>query len=264
MAEHPHARRAAGKRLHAILLLAALCMLSACRAQHGAVLTISAAASLSDAMQEIEAAYQREYPDVSLRNNFGSSGTLAQQIVHGAPVDVFLSAAAEPMDDLEARGLIIAETRRDLLRNTLVLIAPRDSALRSFQQLAEKSVRTVALGDPGSVPAGKYAQQTLTSMRLLDAVRAKLVLAEDVRAVLAYVATGNADAGMVYATDALMSGNVRVVAAAPEGTHDPIVYPEAAMRTGRNEAAARAFVGYLDSPAARAIFMKHGFTIASP
>ena len=264
MAERPRTLRATGKRLRAVLLLATLCGLVACRAQHGTVLTVSAAASLSDAMQEIEAAYQREHPDITLRNNFGSSGTLAQQIEHGAPVDVFLSAAAEPMNDLEARGLILAETRRDLLRNTLVLIAPRDSALRSFQQLAGRSVRTIALGDPGSVPAGKYAQQTLTSLQLLDAVRAKLVLAGDVRAVLAYVATGNADAGLVYATDALVSGNVRVVAAAPEGTHDPIVYPEAAIRTGRNEATARAFADYLNSPAARAIFLKHGFTIASP
>ncbi|MDE3186230.1 MAG: molybdate ABC transporter substrate-binding protein [Acidobacteriota bacterium] len=263
MNQRLHAHCAGWRRLRAGLLLALVCALSACRTQHRTVLTVSVAASLGDAIQEVEAVYQREHPDVSVRNNFGSSGTLAQQIEHGAPVDVFLSAAAEPMDELEARGLIIAETRRNLLRNTLVLVAPRDSTLHSFQQLAGESVRTIALGDPGSVPAGRYGQQTLAALHLLDAVRAKLVLAGDVRAVLAYVATGNADAGIVYATDALVSGKVRVVAAAPEGTHDPIVYPEAAIRSGRNEAGARTFAEYLSTPTAKAIFVKHGFTMAS-
>lgn len=264
MDKRSHAHGAQWQCLSAALLLASVCALNACRTQHRTVLTVSVAASLSDAIQEIEAAYQHEQPEISLRNNIGSSGILAQEIEHGAPADVFLSAAAKPMDDLEARGLIIEHSRRNLLRNTLVLIAPRESQVHSFQQLTGKSVRTIALGDPGSVPAGQYGQQTLISLHLLDAVRSKLVLAEDVRAVLAYVATGNADAGIVYATDALASGKVRVVAAAPEGTHDPIVYPEAAIRTGRNEAAARAFVEYLNAPTARAIFVKHGFTIASP
>lgn len=237
--------------------------MSACRAQHNIVLTVSAAASLTDAMQEIGAVYQRQHPDVTLRNNFGSSGMLAQEIEHGAPVDVFLSAAAKPMDDLEARGLIVASSRRNVLRNTLVLIAPQASHLQSFEQLALPSIRTIALGDPGSVPAGQYGRQTLRSLHLWDALHSKLVLGEDVRAVLAYVATGNADAGLVYATDAHASQGVRIVATAPENSHEPIVYPEAAVRTGRNEAAAIAFVDYLNSPAAKAIFAKHGFTIAS-
>ncbi len=258
--------RAHGDRrqfLWALLLLASVCAVNACRTRHRIVLTVSVAASLTDAVQEIEAAYHHEHPDVALRNNFGSSGTLAQEIEHGAPVDVFLSAAAKPMDDLEARGLIIEESRRNLLRNTLVLIVPSESQLHSFQQLTDKSVRTIALGDPGSVPAGQYGHQTLASLHLLETVRSRLVLAGDVRQVLAYVATGNADAGIVYATDALASGKVRVVATAPEGTHDPIVYPEAAIRTGHNEVAARTFVEYLSTPVAKAIFMKHGFTIAS-
>lgn len=237
--------------------------MSACRARHSIVLTVSAAASLTDAMQEIDAAYQRQHPGVTVRNNFGSSGMLAQEIEHGAPVDVFLSAAAKPMDDLEARGLIIPSSRRNVLRNTLVLIAPSASHLQSFEQLTLPSVRAVALGDPGSVPAGQYGRETLKSLHLWDALQSRLVLGEDVRAVLAYVATGNADAGLVYGTDAQMSNGVRIVATAPENSHQPIVYPEAAIRTGRNEAAAVAFVDYLNSPAAKAIFVKHGFTIAS-
>lgn len=250
-------------RAWAIVLLGSVCALSACRVQHHTVLVVSVAASLTDAIQEIEVAYQHEHPGVTLRNNFGSSGTLAQEIEHGAPVDVFLSAAAKPMDDLEARGLIIPASRRNLLRNTLVLIASRSSRLQGFGQLTDPSVRVIALGDPGSVPAGQYGEQTLRSLHLLDVVRAKLVLAEDVRAVLAYVATGNADAGIVYATDASASNGVRIVATAPDTSHEPIVYPEAAIRTGRNEKAAAAFVDYLNSSAAKAIFVKHGFTIAS-
>jgi molybdate transport system substrate-binding protein len=256
-------RRRCRNALWAVLLPVSACMPSACRAHHRTVLTVSVAASLADAIQEIETAYQQDHPDVMLRNNFGSSGTLAQEIEHGAPVDVFLSAAAKPMDDLQARGLIVESSRRNLLRNTLVLIAPPESRLQGFQQLADKSVRTIALGDPGNVPASQYGQQTLMALHLFDAVRSKIVLAQDVRAVLTYVATGNADAGIVYATDALTSGRVRVIATAPEAAHDPIVYPEAAIRSGSNEAAARAFVDYLNTPAAKSIFLKHGFTIAS-
>jgi molybdate transport system substrate-binding protein len=240
----------------------ALCVLAGCRAPQRRVLTVSAAASLTDAIEEIEAGYLRVHADVDVRNNFGSSGTLARQIEDGAPVDVFLSAAAKPMDDLQARGLVAAGTRVNLLRNTLVLIAPRDSKLGGFQQLTDPAVRSIALGDPASVPAGQYGQQILASLHLLDAVRPRLVLAKDVRQVLAYVESGNADAGLVYATDALTSTSVRVVATAPESSHDPIVYPAAVIAHGRHEEAARAFAEYLRTPAASAVFEKHGFTIA--
>jgi molybdate transport system substrate-binding protein len=244
--------------------LAALlvCALTACHSHHPTVLTVSAAASLTEAIQEIEESYRREHPGVELRNNFGSSGTLARQIEDGAPVDVFISAASRPMDKLQARNLIVAGSRRELLRNTLVLIVPQDSKIGSFQQLAESSVRSIALGDPVSVPAGQYGQQTLASLHLLDAVHGKLVLARDVRQVLAYVETGNVDAGIIYATDPLTSPGVRVVATAPDASHDPIVYPAAAIASGHQEAAAREFVEYLSSSTAKAIFQERGFTIA--
>ncbi len=226
-------------------------------------LTISAAASLKDAIAETEAAYKQSHANVEFINNFGSSGALAAQIDQGAPVDVFLSAAAKPMDDLVSKGLIIAGTRRNLLRNTLALIAPLDSKLQGFQGLAGSSVRVIALGDPASVPAGQYGRQTLSALQLWDKLNSKLVLAKDVRQVLTYVETGNADAGLVYATDAQASGKVRVVAAAPESAHDPIVYPVAVVKGSRSEEAARRFVEYLGSAAAQAIFVKHGFTIAA-
>jgi molybdate transport system substrate-binding protein len=201
---------------------------------------------------------------VDFSNNLGSSGTLAAQIDQGAPADVFLSAAAKPMDELEANGLIVVGTRRNLLRNSLVLIAPLDSKLRDFQGLADSSIRLIALGDPASVPAGQYGRQTLIALHLLDKLNSKFVFAKDVRQVLTYVETGNADAGLVYATDAQASGKVRVVATAPESSHDPIVYPAAVVKGTHNDEAARRFVEYLGNPAANAIFVKHGFTIAAP
>ncbi len=237
-------------------------MLPACRSSQRLTVTLSIAASLQDAIVEVEANYQREHGALDFRNNFGSSGTLAREIEQGAPVDAFLSAGTKPMDDLQNKSLLLPGTRTNFLRNSLVLIAPRDSRLAGFDGLSSPGVRLVALGDPASVPAGQYGKQTLTSLKLYDELRSKIVLGKDVRQVLTYVETGNADAGLVYATDALISTRVRVVAAAPESSHDPIVYPVAIVTGARNEAAARAFLAYLSTPAARAVFIKRGFTMA--
>ena len=226
-------------------------------------LTVSAAASLKDALADVESTYKKSHPNIDFANNYGSSGTLAAQIDQGAPVDLFISASSKPMDELEAKRLLVAGTRRNLLRNTLVLIAPLDSRLKDFQGLAERSIHVIALGDPGSVPAGQYGNETLTALHLVDSLKAKFVLAKDVRQVLTYVETGNADAGLVYATDALISAKVRVVAVAPEWTHEAIVYPAAVVRGGHGEEAARRFEEYLSSQAADAVFMKRGFTVAA-
>jgi molybdate transport system substrate-binding protein len=227
-------------------------------------MTLSVAASLKDSIEEIESAYKRDHNNIDFDNNFGSSGTLASQIEQGAPADLFLSAAAKPMDDLQAKGLIVADTRRNLLRNTLVLVAPLGSKLHDFQELTDQSIRQIALGDPVSVPAGQYGKQTLLSLHLWDRLNTKFVLGKDVGQVLTYVETGNADAGLVYATDARSSTKARVIATAPESAHDSIVYPAAVVKGSRNEPAARTFIDYLASPAAQAIFRKHGFTIATP
>jgi molybdate transport system substrate-binding protein len=246
------------------VLLALAVSMGACRAPRRVTLTISVAASVQDAIVEAEAVYQRDHTGIDFRNNFGSSGTLAREIEEGAPVDAFLSVASKPMDDLEAKGLIAPGTRRNLLRNSLVLIAPRNSALRDFQGLTDPSVQLIALGDPASVPAGQYGRQTLAALHLLDRLNKKLVLGGDVRQVLTYVETGNADAGIVYATDAQSSSRVRIVAVAPDSTHDPIVYPAAVIKTSQNGVTARNFIEYLSRPEAQVIFVKHGFTIASP
>ena len=214
-------------------------------------------------MAEVEASYSRESGQaVDFRNNFGSSGTLAREIENGAPVDAIVAAGEKPVDDLQAKGLLVPGTRRNLLTNSLVLIAPQDSKLSGFEGLTSADVKLVALGDPATVPAGEYGQQTLKSLGLYDKIRPKIVLGKDVRQVLTYVETGNADAGLVYATDAQISGKVRVTAAAPESSHAPIVYPVAAITGTRNDQAVRAFLAYLSSDAARAIFVKYGFTMA--
>jgi len=247
-----------------IALLALAAMIGACHAPQRVTLTLSAASSLQDALGEVEATYKQSHANVDFSNNFASSNTLARQIDQGAPADVFLSAAAKPMDQLEQKGLLAAGTRRDLLRNSLVLIAPRDSQLRDFQGLTDRSIREIALGDPASVPAGQYGRQTLVSLGLWERLNAKLVLGKDVRQVLSYVETGNADAGLVYATDALASTKVRVVALAPESSHEPIVYPVAVVKASHSDEAARRFVESLASPVAQAIFKKHGFAMAAP
>ncbi len=232
-------------------------------------ITVSAAISLKDALDELGPIFQVQQHrknggnGTAVTYNYGGSGTLARQIEQGAPVDVFFSAAEKQMDELAAQGLIVADTRRDLVGNALVLIAPaQTTALHSFQDLNSPVVKTLALGETSTVPAGMYARQTLEHLGLFASLEKKVVYAKDVRAVLTYVETGNADAGMVYQTDANTSKKVRVIAIAPADSHDPILYPAAVLRDAKNSSAARAFLDFLQGPDARAVFQKYGFTSA--
>ena len=249
------------RRLFSALVLFPALLLSSCNHSKRTTLTLSVAASLTDAMNSLEATYSHDHPNVSFRNNYGASGTLSLEIRQGAPVDIFFSAASKPMDLLESESRLEPGTRRDLLGNDIVLIAPQDSKLKDFDGLVDKSVRLVALGDPASVPVGQYGAQTLTQLKLLDRIKPKVVYGKDVRQVLTYVETGNADAGIVYATDARVSSKVRVVTTAPANTHAPIVYPVAVVKGSKNQAAATAFLDYLQSPDARMVFEKQGFTV---
>ncbi len=226
-------------------------------------LTVSAAISLKDALDEVKQIYTADNPSVSIAINYGASGTLQLQIEQGAPVDVFLSAAPKQMDALDSKGLLLEGTRKDLLRNEVVLIVPKDSSLgiSSFQDLTRADVKQVALGEPTSVPAGQYAKEVLTSMGIYDAVNSKAVLGKDVRQVLTYVETGNVDAGIVYSTDALSSSKVKVVAQAPPKSHSPVIYPVAVIKSSKNPSAAKQFAAFLSSPKAAAIFHKFGFIL---
>ena len=226
-------------------------------------LTISVAASVQDAMRDVQAAYQAEAPNVTITYNFGSSGSLAQQIDQGAPADVFLSASKRWMDDLEDKGQMLEGSRQELLQNSMVLITPQDSTdVTDFEALETDQNIRVAMGEPESVPAGRYAREVLTAMNLFGSIQAKLVFTKDVRQVLSYVQTGNVDAGLVYATDALIANQVQVVATAPAATHSPIVYPVAVVNDGANIEAAQAFVDFLSTDRAMTIFQEYGFSPA--
>jgi molybdate transport system substrate-binding protein len=229
-------------------------------AQTNSEITVSAAISLKDSLDEIGRKYEQAHPGVKTSFNYGGSGTLQRQIEQGAPFDIFFSAAEKQMDDLQAKGLVDAGTRRNVVRNQLVLIAPASNAtIHSFQDLTNSSVKIIALGEPATVPAGMYARQTLEHLGLLGSVEKKTVLAKDVRAVLTYVETGNADAGIVYQTDAQGSAKVRIVAVAPADSHDPIVYPAAILKGVKNASGAASFLVFLSDSEARDVFLKHGF-----
>lgn len=248
--------------LAAILLAASFLGTRAARPQSKpADLTVSAAISLKDALDAITPLYAKAEPTITLHFNLGASGTLQQQIEQGAPVDVYISAAPEQMDALAKEGQLLAGTRHDLVRNTIVLIVPAGgSRVSTFKDLLGPGVKFVAIGEPHTVPAGKYAQEVLTHLGLYDQLKSKFVLAKDVRQVLTYVATGNADAGIVYATDAKISSQVKVVAVAPEDSHSPVVYPVAVLKSAKNPASAKSFVEFLLSASAQNIFQKYGFS----
>ncbi|GAB6274024.1 MAG: molybdate ABC transporter substrate-binding protein [Peptococcaceae bacterium] len=223
-------------------------------------LTVSAAASLKDAMNEIKDIYTKEKPEVKITNIFASSGSLQRQIENGADVDVFISAANKQMDALETKRLLEDGTRKTLLGNSLVLIIPKDSSLvSSFEDLTQDKVKKIALGELKSVPAGQYAEDLFTKMKILDKIKTKAVYGKDVKEVLTWVETGNVDAGVVYLTDAKVSQKVKQVAVAPEGSHKPIVYPASVIKSSKHKAEAKAFLDFLSGEKAESIFEKYGY-----
>lgn len=225
-----------------------------------ATITVSAAASLKDVMEEIRTAYANEKSNVNITYNFGASGSLQQQIEQGAAVDVFVSAATKQMDALEDKGLILEDTRKNLLENKIVLVIPKNStSVTDFKDLASDMVKKIGLGEPKSVPVGQYAEELLKKLNLLDSIKSKIVYGKDVKEVLTWVETENADAGIVYETDAKVSGKVKVVAKAPEGSTTPIYYPTALIKDSKNIDAARDFINFLYSSKAKPIFEKYGF-----
>jgi len=222
---------------------------------------VSAASSLKDSFIEIGKLYENR-TGVKVNFNFGASGILQKQIESGAPVDVFASAGEKQMDELGSKRLIVEESRRDFARNILVLVAPIDlkSHLSSFNDLDSPEVKRIAVGSPKTVPAGQYAQQLLTNMMLWNKIQSKLVFAENVRQVLDYVARGEVDAGIVYASDIqIAQDKVITVARSPENLHDPILYPIAVIKESRNHDAAMGFVRLVLIPEGQSILSKYGF-----
>lgn len=232
-------------------------------AQSNVNLLVSAAASLKDALEEIKPVYQKNNPNVNITYNFGASGALQQQIEQGAPADIFISAAKRQVDALEQKGLLLPGTRGILAKNRLVLIVPKNATgITSFYNLRDAKIKRVAMGEPRSVPAGQYADQVLRKLKLLPEIEPKLVLANNVRQVLAVVESGNADAGLVYATDAKISDKVKVVVAADEKYHSPIIYPLAVVKSSKNPNPAKEFIKFLTTDnQAKNVLKKYGFIL---
>lgn len=224
-------------------------------------MTLSAAASLKDAMTEIQDLYAKEEPDVTLAITFGSSGSLAEQIQQGADVDVFLSASTKYMNNLKDAELLSNDTIKELLGNDVVLIVPKDSTatITDFAQVVDPSIKKVAIGEPSTVPAGQYAVDVFNHYNVMDQITDKLVYGKDVKEVLTWVETGNVDAGVVYSTDAKVSDSVKTIAVASDESHKAIIYPTAVIKTSKNPEPAQAFIDFLSTDAAKDVFVKYGF-----
>jgi molybdenum ABC transporter, periplasmic molybdate-binding protein len=229
-------------------------------------LLVSAAASLTDALQDIKAKYEESRPHATVSLNFGASGALRRQIEQGAAADLFFSADGENMRRLTDKRLIDASGQTALLSNELVVIVPADSGIRidSIGRLLQEDIRHIAIGDPATVPSGAYAREALERLGLWESVRPLAVYGNNVRQVLAYVETGNADAGFVYNTDALASDRVRTALTADPAGHSPILYYVGILNESKHRDEAEAFYRYLQGPEAREIFRRHGFGVPEP
>jgi molybdate transport system substrate-binding protein len=234
-----------------------------CSARKDREILVSAAISLKNAFEEIVPLYETQ-TGVRVRLNLGASGLLQRQIEGGAPADIFASAGERQMDELQRGGLIIDATRSTLVRNSLVLIVPAPAnsqiPLHSFDGFSRSEKTKLAIGNPKTVPAGQYASQALKNLDLWNSLESRLVLAENVRQVLDYVARGEVEAGMVYGSDVPVArGKVAVAIHAPEGSHDPILYPIAVIRTTEFPNEAQSFIDLALSRTGQDILAKYGF-----
>jgi molybdate transport system substrate-binding protein len=223
-------------------------------------LNVSAASSLTNAFKDIAQSYQAQYPDARVQLNFAASGTLLQQLAKGAPVDVLATADQETMDAAEKQDLILVKERKDFVRNSLVLIQPINATIKieRIEDLQQAAVKRIAIGNPASVPVGRYAQAALQAARVLPSIEGKLINTLNVRQALDYVARDEVEAGFVYATDAtIMPDKVKV--AAQVKVDKAITYPVAVTKDSSNQVEAKRFVQFLASPAAQVIFSKYGF-----
>lgn len=223
---------------------------------------VSAAMSLKNAFEEIGFLYERNNKNTKVVFNFGPSGDLVRQIESDAPVDVFASASLKEMDELEKKGLLVPRTRLNFASNTLVLIVPRSQKkkARSFSDLKADAVKRIAVGNPMTVPAGRYAEEIFRYYGLYDRIKDKLILAGNVRQVLDYIVRDEVDAGVVYKTDALSQpAEVEIVAEAPDAAHEPTLYPIAVVKGTKNKGAAKAFISVMTSVEGKKILGKYGF-----
>ena len=227
-----------------------------------AELTVFAAASLTDAITDISKSFESGRT-VKVYTNFAGSQTLQVQIERGAPADLFISASPKQMEALEEKGAIHKASRRNLLRNSLVLVAPIRSShqIEKLDELTSSRIRRIAIGEPNSVPAGIYGTEALNRLGIWSGVRPKLIPGTDVRSVLAYTEAGEVDFGIVYKTDASLSEKVRIAYEFPTSSHSPIVYPAAVIWGAKHEDLAHLFLRYLETSEVKRVFEKYGFSV---
>ena len=246
-----------------ILSVAMVCLGTGCKERRPVrtEILVAAAASLQRPLTAIAAEFRNEHPDIAVNFTFGGSGTLLQQVLNGAPVDVYITADPKQMDTLRAKKFLRRGYPKALIGNTLVLVQRLDrSPVKSLEELATDRMTRIALGEPRSVPAGMYAEQSLANAGISDLLAGKKVYANDVRQVLTYVETGAVDAGFVYGSDAQSSANARIAFVIPESFHEPIRYYSSVLSSTEHASESETFEKYLRSESARAIFQGLGFT----
>ena len=226
-------------------------------------ITISAAASLTDVVNELKANYEKDN-NVEIITNYGSSGTLQNQIAEGADVDIFFSAGDKQMDNLSEKGLIYEDSREELLKNEVVLIVSKDSNLQitGFENV-QNEVENIAISDPESVPVGQYSKEIFTNLGNWEDIQKIMLQSQDVRQSLDWVTTGNANSGIVYRTDAYIEKDkVKVISEAPQESHKEINYPIAIIERSKDNEEVKKFYEYLISDDAKGIYENYGFGVS--
>lgn len=225
-------------------------------------LTVAAASSLQDVLMKIGSKYEKNHPEMKLIFTFAGSGTLQKQLEEGARVDLFISAGEQQMKALQKKGILLEGSEKAMVSNRMVVIVPKGSIPpNNLQELLEPDFKVIAMGSPDSVPAGAYAKEALISVGLMNQLNDRMVQGKDVREVLTWVETGNADAGFVYKTDAVGSKMVTIAFTLDSSAHKPIIYPAAVIKGSSQEITAKDFLTYLSGTEAQRLFENSGYTL---
>lgn len=245
------------KKLCLIIISTTLLLTGCVEEEKKVEINVSVASSLKESMLEIEKRYEQENSGIDIVLNFGGSGALAQQITQGAPCDMFISASKVFMDELKAKGNLMDNNYEILAENKLVLVS-KSNDIDSLDDLKSDSIKKIAIGETKSVPAGQYAKEVLENSNINEDIEDKLVYAKDVKEVLTWVESGNAQAGFVYYTDVINKQNLKVHKI-KENLHSPIIYPISIISNSKKEYEAKLFESYLLSDKCKAIFLEDGY-----
>ncbi|MUH01410.1 molybdate ABC transporter substrate-binding protein [Scytonema sp. UIC 10036] len=227
-------------------------------------LTVYASDSLKSALTDIKTIYNQDYPNINIKYKLANSGTLEKLIEEGARGDILIPSKAKVLDNLQSKNFLLAGTRQNFLKNQIVLIVSKDTQnISDFKDLTHQQIQKIALGDNIQEASGKYASEIFVKLGILEQVKIKFVFMSKNSEILSFVENGKANAGLVYATDAILSKGVKIVTLAPQGLHSPIVYPIAILKTSPHISEARNFIQFLQSDRAEAVFLKYRFVVNS-